>query len=58
MAEPDPPVEFVAVIEELEIQQVHLHNGIDNGNKRRSLIDTYFTEYCIIFCTIWKTISF
>lgn len=46
IAEPDPPVDLdvEAAFQELEIQEVQFHNGIDNANVRRSLIDTYFTR--------------
>lgn len=45
-AEPDPLADFdvEAALEVLEIQEVQYHNGIDNANVRRSLIDTYFAR--------------
>lgn len=45
-AEPDSLADFdvEAALEELEIQEVQYHNGIDNANVRRSLIDTYFAR--------------
>lgn len=48
MSEPDPLVDSdaEAVIEQLEIRDGQLHNGIDNANERRSLIDTYFA--CLV----------
>lgn len=45
-AEPDPPVDLdvEAAFEELENQEIQHHNGIDDVNLRRSLIDTYFAR--------------